>query len=76
MALSQIFPGSWKIFNARMFYGEGAFKSPSSTYQDIRDDLVYTYFGIGNNQTYTYLYTAECSITAGVNRKWVEVMNQ
>ena len=54
MALSQIFPSGWEILNARMFDGEGAFKSSSSTYQDIRDDRVYTYFNIGPNQTYTY----------------------
>jgi len=54
MALSQIFPSGWEILNARMFDGEGAFKSSSSTYQDIRDDRVYTYFNIGSNQTYTY----------------------
>ena len=54
MALSQIFPSGWEILNARMFDGEGAFKSSSSTYQDIRDDRVYTYFNIASNQTYTY----------------------
>lgn len=54
MALSQIFPGGWEILNARMFDGEGAFKSSVSTYQDIRDDRVYTYFNIGSNQTNTF----------------------
>ena len=54
MALSQIFPSGWEILNARMFDGEGAFKSSSSTYQDIRDDRVYTYFNIGSSQTYIY----------------------
>ena len=54
MALSQIFPSGWEILNAHMFDGEGAFKSSPSTYQDIRDDRVYTYFNIGTNQTLTY----------------------
>lgn len=95
MALSQIFPSGWEILNARMFDGEGAFKSSSSTYQDIRDDRVYTYFNIGANQTYTYYIQLNASylgrfflpgtyceamydnsITAGVNGKWVEVVNQ
>ncbi len=95
MALSQIFPSGWEILNARMFDGEGAFKSSSSTYQDIRDDRVYTYFNIGSNQTYTYYIQLNASylgrfflpgtyceamydnsITAGVNGKWVEVINQ
>ncbi len=95
MALSQIFPSGWEILNARMFDGEGAFKSSSSTYQDIRDDRVYTYFNIGSSQTYTYYIQLNASylgrfflpgtyceamydnsITAGVNGKWVEVVNQ
>ena len=54
MALSQIFPSGWEILNARMFGGEGAYKSSSSTYQDIRDDRVYTYFNISANETLTY----------------------
>ena len=95
MALSQIFPSGWEILNARMFDGEGAFKSSSSTYQDIRDDRVYTYFNIAANQTYTYYIQLNASylgrfflpgtyceamydnsITAGVNGRWVEVVNQ
>ncbi len=95
MALSQIFPSGWEILNARMFDGEGAFKSSSSTYQDIRDDRVYTYFNIGSNQTFTYYIQLNASylgrfflpgtyceamydnkINAGVNGKWVEVVNQ
>jgi hypothetical protein len=54
MALSQIFPSGWEILNARMLGGEGAFKSSYSTYQDIRDDRVYTYFNISPNETLTY----------------------
>ncbi len=54
MALSQIFPSGWEILNARMLGGEGAFKSSNSTYQDIRDDRVYTYFNINANETLTY----------------------
>jgi alpha-2-macroglobulin len=54
MALTQIFPSGWEILNARMLGGEGAFKSSSSTYQDIRDDRVYTYFNIGSSETITY----------------------
>ncbi len=95
MALSQIFPSGWEILNARMFDGEGAFKSSPSTYQDIRDDRVYTYFDISANQTLTYYVQLNASylgrfflpgtfaeamydnsITAGVNGRWVEVVNQ
>lgn len=95
MALSQIFPSGWEILNARMFDGEGAFKSSPSTYQDIRDDRVYTFFNIAANQTLTYYVQLNASylgrfflpgtfaeamydnsITAGVNGRWVEVVNQ
>ena len=54
MALSQIFPSGWEILNARLFGGEGAFKSSYATYQDIRDDRVYTYFNINQYETLTY----------------------
>ncbi len=95
MALSQIFPSGWEILNARMVGGEGAFKSSNSTYQDIRDDRVYTYFNISPNETVTYYVQLNASylgryflpgtfceamydhsVTAGVNGKWVQVVNQ
>lgn len=95
MALTQIFPSGWEILNARMFGGEGAFKSSYSTYQDIRDDRLYTYYNINANETLTYYVQLNASylgryflpgtfseamydntISAGVNGKWVEVVNQ
>ena len=95
MALTQIFPSGWEILNARMFDGEGAFKSSYSSYQDIRDDRVYTYFNIRQNETLTYYIQLNASylgryflpgtfceamydnsVSAGVNGKWVEVVNQ
>jgi uncharacterized protein YfaS (alpha-2-macroglobulin family) len=54
MSLSQIFPSGWEILNARMVGGEGAYQSSPATYQDIRDDRVYTYFNIQQNETLTY----------------------
>jgi alpha-2-macroglobulin len=93
MALSQIFPSGWEILNARMLGGEGAFKSSYSTYQDIRDDRVYTYFNINASETLIYYVQLNASylgryflpgtfaeamydntISAGVNGKWVEVV--
>ena len=95
MALSQIFASGWEILNARMMGGEGAFASSASTYQDVRDDRVYTYFNIAENETLTYYVQLNASylgrfflpgtfaeamydnsISAGVNGKWVEVVNQ
>ena len=54
MALSEVFPSGWEILNPRMTDGEGAFKSSGSTYRDVRDDRVYTYFNIGKGETLTY----------------------
>lgn len=54
MALSQVFASGWEILNARMMDGETAFKSSPSTYQDIRDDRVYTFFNIGENESLVY----------------------
>ena len=56
MALSQIFASGWEILNARLSDtdGETKFKSSWMTYQDIRDDRVYTYFNINENETLTY----------------------
>ena len=54
MALSQVFASGWEILNARMIEGEGAFKSSPLTYQDTRDDRVYSYFDIRQNETLTF----------------------
>ena len=54
MALSQVFASGWEILNARMMEGEGAFKSSPLTYQDTRDDRVYSYFDIRQNETLTF----------------------
>jgi uncharacterized protein YfaS (alpha-2-macroglobulin family) len=54
MALSNIFPSGWEILNTRLYNSEGAFKSSPFTYMDIRDDRVYHYFDIRQNETLTY----------------------
>ncbi|MBS1735289.1 MAG: hypothetical protein JSS98_01635 [Bacteroidetes bacterium] len=54
MALTQIFPSGWEIINTRLQEGEGSWKNSPSEYQDVRDDRVYTYFGLGQNETVTY----------------------
>ena len=50
MALSQIFPSGWEIHNSRMDEAESTIKTSIPTYQDIRDDRVYTYFNIGSSE--------------------------
>ena len=54
MALTEIFPGGWEILNTRLQDGEGSFQSSRYDYQDVRDDRVYTYFNIKENETLTY----------------------
>jgi uncharacterized protein YfaS (alpha-2-macroglobulin family) len=55
MALSQIFPSGWEIHNTRMddFMSVHAVDQPS--YQDIRDDRVYTYFDLKQHGSNTYV---------------------
>jgi uncharacterized protein YfaS (alpha-2-macroglobulin family) len=54
MALTEIFPGGWEILNTRVQDIESAYKSSAFDYQDIRDDRVYTYFNMNENETLTY----------------------
>jgi uncharacterized protein YfaS (alpha-2-macroglobulin family) len=54
MSLIQIFPSGWEIHNTRMDESESAIKSSVPTYQDIRDDRVYTYFDVNVKQPVTF----------------------
>jgi alpha-2-macroglobulin len=60
MAINQIFPSGWEINNLRLDDAEDKLKGDKPTYQDIRDDRVYTYFdlGIGQRKTFQVLLTA------------------
>lgn len=44
MALNQIFPSGWEVYNSRMFGGRSA--GPRVRYQDIRDDRVLSYYNL------------------------------
>lgn len=46
LALNQIFPSGWEIFNSRLFNPSDN-TSSRFTYQDIRDDRVMTFFNLG-----------------------------
>lgn len=49
MALSQLFPSGWEIINTRLVgMGEVDKDLSQPTYQDIRDDRVYSYFNLSN----------------------------
>jgi uncharacterized protein YfaS (alpha-2-macroglobulin family) len=50
MAINQIFPSGWEINNLRLDDAENRLSGDKPTYQDIRDDRVYTYFDIGPAQ--------------------------
>lgn len=65
LALNQVFPSGWEINNLRLDEAEARLKADKPTYQDIRDDRVYTYFDLGQNQSKTFkvLLTASYSGT-------------
>jgi uncharacterized protein YfaS (alpha-2-macroglobulin family) len=60
LALAQVFPSGWEINNLRLQEAQQTVKSSSFTYQDIRDDRVYTYFNLyrGERKTFKVLLTA------------------
>lgn len=59
LALSQLFPSGWEIRNERMDPSMRA-EDSEFTYQDIRDDRVYTYFDMkkGESKTFRVLLNA------------------
>ncbi len=55
LALNQIFPSGWEINNLRLTGDESArLTGDVPTYQDIRDDRVYTYFDLSASQSKTF----------------------
>ena len=54
LALTQIFPSGWEINNLRLTDDENTLKADRGDYQDIRDDRVYTYFGLSPGRTRTF----------------------
>ncbi len=54
LALNQIFPSGWEINNLRLTGDESRIAGDKPTYQDVRDDRVYTYFDLGANQQKTF----------------------
>jgi len=60
MALSQLFPSGWEIRNWRMDETTSPLMRDQPTYQDIRDDRVYSYFDLkkGESKTFRILLNA------------------
>ncbi len=54
LALSQVFPPGWEISNLRLDEVEERLSADKPTFQDIRDDRVYTYFDLPPNQRKTF----------------------
>jgi uncharacterized protein YfaS (alpha-2-macroglobulin family) len=54
MALAQVFPSGWEINNLRLDETQQLISNSSFTYQDIRDDRVYTYFNLSARETKTF----------------------
>lgn len=54
LAINQVFPSGWEINNLRLDEAENRLSGDKPTYQDIRDDRVYTYFDLNPNQRKTF----------------------
>lgn len=52
LALVQIFPSGWEIFNERLMGAQSS--TDKYNYRDIRDDRVLTYFNLGAGQSTTF----------------------
>ncbi len=55
MALTQIFPSGWEITNMRLDQTTAVYEQDKPSYQDIRDDRVYTYFNLPANKQKTFV---------------------
>ena len=56
MALSAIFPSGWEIINHRLYDAFDFDSGSDYDYQDIRDDRVYTYFGLNKGTKKTFRF--------------------
>ena len=54
LALVQIFPSGWEIYNERILDASTDNGAGKYNYRDIRDDRVLTYFNLGAGQTKTF----------------------
>lgn len=54
LALTQVYPSGWEINNLRLTGDQEFLESGLFSYQDIRDDRVYTYFDLAPQQEKTF----------------------
>ena len=55
IALTEMVPSGWEIQNTRMYESNYGLKENDYDYRDFRDDRVYTYFGLNQGQTKTFI---------------------
>lgn len=55
LALNQMFPSGWEIRNLRLDNIESSRTKSQPEYQDIRDDRVYSYFGLNKGESKTFV---------------------
>ena len=55
LALTQMFPSGWEIRNLRLDDMESSKVRSKPDYQDIRDDRVYSYFGLDRGEARTFV---------------------
>jgi uncharacterized protein YfaS (alpha-2-macroglobulin family) len=55
LALTQMFPSGWEIRNLRLDEMESSGEKDRPEYQDIRDDRVYSYFGLNKGESKTFV---------------------
>jgi uncharacterized protein YfaS (alpha-2-macroglobulin family) len=48
-------PSGWEIQNTRMYESNYGLKENEYDYRDFRDDRVYTYFGLNQGETKTFV---------------------
>lgn len=56
LALNVKMPAGWELLNPRIYATESGNTAPGATYQDYRDDRVYTFFSLsaGANKTFSF----------------------
>lgn len=63
LALNVKMPGGWELINPRLYATEEQTKRQNFTYQDFRDDRVYTFFDIGPGKSMQYTFRAKAAFT-------------
>jgi uncharacterized protein YfaS (alpha-2-macroglobulin family) len=61
LALNQMFPSGWEIRNLRLDNLESSKVKSVPDYQDIRDDRVYSYFGLDKGESKTFVVMLNAS---------------